>query len=124
MHGDGPWFIDGRYDGDAPSDGWEIAYASGDDETARLCIVEGLAGYPEIERTADFIANAPSDIAYLLEQLASVPSQVEAAVKAEREECLNAALDVLDSKTMRYEYCVNAGDAVTAAIRSRGETSL
>jgi hypothetical protein len=54
----------------------------------------------------------------------SVPSQVEAAVKAERENCLNAALDALDSKTMRYEYCVNAGDAVTAAIRSRGETSL
>jgi hypothetical protein len=57
----------------------------------------------------------------LLDYIASVPSQVEAAVKAERENCLNAALDVLDSKTMRYEYCVNAGDAVTAAIRSRGE---
>jgi hypothetical protein len=63
-------------------------------------------------------------VADLRRVLASVPSQVEAAVKAEREECLNAALDVLDSKTMRYEYCVNAGDAVTAAIRSRGERSL
>jgi len=69
-----------------------------------------------------FIANAPSDIAFLLEQLASIRSQIEAAVQAEREACAVIADEEL-------EYFVGhpqgntriAPERIRRRIRSRGE---
>ena len=69
----------------------------------------------------EFIANAPSDIAFLLEQLASIPSQIAAAVRAEREACADLAWELMDSKLCRYDYCDTRAEYVARAIRARGE---
>ena len=87
----------------------------------------------------EFIARAPSDIAFLLDQLSSIPSQIKAAVQAEREawsdvrrigaQLSNIAYNLShagkDRVVTEYERKVLAACAseCDAAIRARGEAN-
>lgn len=83
-----------------------------------------------------FIANAPSDVAYLLEQLASIPAQIKAAVQAEREKWEKVRNAGALLSNVAYNLSQQAGRVITehdaelsrqcsdqwdAAIRVRGE---
>jgi len=68
-----------------------------------------------------FIANAPSDIAFLLDQLSSIPAQIEAAVQAEREACATMADEAYESARIDGTSAAYEMPVLAAAIRARGE---
>ncbi len=75
-----------------------------------------------------FIANAPSDIGFLLDQLSSIPAQIKAAVQAERDNQWNGLDEFIDAMQAgdnddgaRLRAAWDLCDVLTAAIRARGD---
>jgi len=142
----GPW-IPGRPDMQSYDAGTGEAFTNvyADDPQGRIHLGEPLPYtiarvHNESGRNkadAEFIGFAPSDIAFLLDQLDSIPSQIEAAVQAEREKWENVRNAGALLSNVAYNLSQQAGRVITehdaelsrqcsdqwdAAIRARGET--
>lgn len=72
----GPW---------EPETGGPCVWHLGSGDTICEVNFDHQTGEHQPGEDQEFIASAPSDIAFLLEQLASIPAQIKAAVQAERE---------------------------------------
>ena len=118
----GPWEVEGG--------GGACVWHLGSGDTICTVNFDHQTGEHQPGEDQEFIASAPSDIAFLLEQLASIPAQIKAAVQAEREACLAlvAGVSARGADYWQHHPQTPASDAVTSTattiatrIRARGE---